>query len=150
MVCTFFGNRDAPMAVAATLREVLRRLVEEEGVTQFYVGQQGAFDRMVIGELERLSSLFSHIRWAVVWAYYPTESTKNVPTLFPEGLEQVPPRFAINKRNAWMLDKADVVITYTRNPHSNAAAWKENAKKRGKHVIELNEMQENSRVGRYP
>ena len=40
-ICTFFGHRDAPETVAVDLRAATVRLIEEQGVSQFYVGTQG-------------------------------------------------------------------------------------------------------------
>ncbi len=139
MTCTFFGNRDATTQGTSALRAILLQLIEE-GVTQFYVGNQGAFDRIVAKELTQLCKEFPHIGWAIVLAYYPSSPREHdMPTIFPEGLENVPPRFAINKRNAWMIEHADIVVTYTRSAHGGAGMWKENAAKRGKHIIELHE-----------
>ena len=56
MICTFFGHRDAPSEVIPLLQEVLQDLIERHGVKQFYVGNQGNFDRMtytLLAEFER-------------------------------------------------------------------------------------------------
>ena len=45
MTCTFFGHKDAPQEIRPLLRDVLLDLIEHQGVTQFYVGNQGSFDR---------------------------------------------------------------------------------------------------------
>ena len=44
--CTFFGHRDAPPGVKSSLRQVISELIEQQGVKQFYVGNQGSFDAM--------------------------------------------------------------------------------------------------------
>ena len=33
-------------------------------------------------------------------------------TMFPEGLELVHPRYAIERRNGWMLKRSDYFVTY--------------------------------------
>ena len=33
-------------------------------------------------------------------------------TMFPEGLELVHPRYAIERRNGWMLERSDYFVTY--------------------------------------
>ena len=58
-------------------------------------------------------------------------------TVYPDGLENVPPRFAIDKRNRLMLDWADVVITYVCTSIGGAAKFKELAENKGKRVINL-------------
>jgi len=52
--CCFFGHRDCPSYVKPKLREALVSLIEQFGVTMFYVGQQGAFDVMVRSILKEL------------------------------------------------------------------------------------------------
>ena len=44
MICTFFGHRDAPESIKPLLRKVLLNLIENQGITQFYAGNQGNFD----------------------------------------------------------------------------------------------------------
>ena len=50
----------------------------------------------------------------------------------------VPPRFAIDYRNKWMIDHSDV-ITYVRRSFGGAAKSKTLAAKKNKTVIELSE-----------
>ncbi|MEE1280074.1 MAG: hypothetical protein UHH95_04500 [Oscillospiraceae bacterium] len=35
-------------------------------------------------------------------------------TIYPDGLEGVPPNYAISRRNMWMIDNADYVVTYVK------------------------------------
>ena len=102
-VCTFFGHRDCPAAVRPKLRAVLAELIEQYGVEQFYVGRQGAFDAMVRSVLRELAEEYPGISYAVVLERLPGPRDEAVwdfsDTIFPEGLETVPPRFAISRRN---------------------------------------------------
>ena len=59
-------------------------------------------------------------------------------TLLPEGIETVPPRFAIEYRNKWMIDHSDIVVTYVTRSFGGAATFRDLAKKKGKIVIDLN------------
>lgn len=115
--CTFFGHQDAPASVMPRLRSVLVELIQQRGVDQFYVGRQGDFDAMVRRVLVELAEIYPHISYAVVLERLPTQRDTWNPlpcdhTLFPEGLETVPPRFAIHHRNEWMLRHSDFVVTY--------------------------------------
>ena len=121
------------------MRTVLLELIEQRGVDRFYVGCQGNFDAMareMLYELER-----SHgIRYEVVLAALPKQTDMTLekhPTLLPEGVENAPPRFAIDARNRWMVDRCDIVVTYVRRPFGGAAKFKELAEKKNKAVIEL-------------
>ena len=139
-ICTFFGHRDAPQEIVPTLHEVLKKLIEQHGVTEFYVGNQGNFDHMVKAEVVRLQEGYPNIRYTEVLAYLPKEKARQAEyenTLYPDGLELVPPKFAIDKRNRWMLDHADVVVTYVTATFGGAAKFKSLAEKKGKAIYEL-------------
>ncbi len=142
MVCAFFGHRDAPESIKLQLRQCITKLIENENVNTFYVGDKGNFDYMVFQELKRLKELYTHINYTVVLSKLPDKkdstfygSEKN--TMFPESLEHTPPRFAISKRNSWLVDNADIFITYVIHSWGGAAQYKELAQKRGKCVINL-------------
>ena len=139
--CTFFGHRDCPEAVRPKLREVLVELIERHGVDRFYVGQQGTFDAMVRSVLRELTELYPHISYAVVLERLPGPRDQAVwdfsDTIFPEGLELVPPRFAISRRNLWMLKQADLVVTYVTHGWGGAAQFGEKARRQKKTVINL-------------
>ena len=139
--CTFFGRRDCPEAVRPKLREVLVELIERHGVDRFYVGRQGAFDAMVRSVLRELTEFYPHISYAVVLERLPGPRDQAVwdfsDTIFPEGLELVPPRFAISRRNLWMLKQADLVVTYVTHGWGGAAQFGEKARRQKKTVINL-------------
>lgn len=138
MTCTFFGHRDAPPEIEGALRRVLVALIEARQADTFYVGNQGKFDRMVARVLSGLQQEYPHITYAVVLAYLPGEQTAaGQNTLYPEGMEDVPPRFAIARRNAWMLQQADCVVVYVSRSVGNAAKLQARAEKCGKAVINL-------------
>ena len=61
-----------------------------------------------------------------------------VPTIFPEGLEKTPRRFAISARNTYMIKKCDVATVYVRSP-GGAQNFADAALRAGKTVINLAE-----------
>ena len=139
MTCTFFGHRDTPQAVKPVLKTVLKELIEQ-GVRQFYVGNQGNFDAMVTGVLKELEQS-QGIRFEIVLAYHPKEKDPFYEThsILPEGIETVPPRFAIEYRNKWMIEHSDIVVTYVRRSFGGAVKFKALATKKGKTLIELSQ-----------
>lgn len=140
MVCTFFGHKDTPKEMEPTLRSTLIDWIENKNVTVFYVGNNGNFDTMVRRQLENLSHLYP-ITYSVVLAYLPTEKNKydnSSNTIYPEGLETVPKRFAISWRNKWMIQQSDIVVTYVTHSFGGAARFKEMAERLERLVIELN------------
>ncbi len=139
MVCTFFGHKDTPKEIEPTLRSTLINLIENKNVNVFYVGNNGNFDTMVRRQLEDLSQLYP-ITYSVVLAYLPTEKNKYddlTNTIYPEGLETVPKRFAISWRNKWMIQQSDVVVTYVTHSFGGAAQFKALAEKSEKQIINL-------------
>ena len=142
MTCTFFGHRSSPNEIEPALRSTLFDLIENHQVTLFYVGNHGAFDKMVSEVLKELSTQYA-IQYYIALAYMPQKRNEfDMPdesnTLLPEGIETVPKRFAIHYRNKWMIGQADYVITYVTNTISSGAAqFKDLALKKKKVVIEL-------------
>ena len=140
MTVTFFGHRDAPEDILPRLKEIIAGLIEKEGTISFLVGNEGAFDSMVSRSLIELSEVYPQIRYSVVLAYLPkaTATEKPIhPTVYPEGLETVPPRFAISKRNLWMLNQAETIIVFVTVPMGNSFRLMKQAKAKRKTVINI-------------
>ena len=144
--CTFFGHRECPSNLKPQLCEVLKELIEQHDVNVFYVGNQGAFDKMVYSALRELAMQYPQIVYAVVLAYLPMKQADAYPqatdcshTLYPDGIEAVPKRFAIDWRNRWMLKQADYVVTYVTHTWGGAAKFAEKAHRLEKKVIGLAE-----------
>ena len=139
MTVTFFGHKDTPKEIEPTLRATLVDLIENHDATEFYVGNNGNFDTMVRRQLEDLSNTYS-ITYNVVLAYLPAKKSEYddyTNTILPEGIETAPKRFAISWRNKWMIEQADIVVTYVTHSFGGAAQFKELAERQGKTVIEL-------------
>ena len=117
--------------------QLLIDLIENKNATVFYVGNHGNFDAMVRRQLEDLSKIYP-IKYYVVLAYMPGKNDEpDEHTILPEGIETVPLRFAINYRNKWMLNKADIVITYVTRNFGGAWEFKQLAEKQRKTHISL-------------
>lgn len=129
--CTFFGHSDCP-DLRSELKDAVMQLIEA-GVDTFYVGNQGRFDAQVRRVISELG-----VRYAVVLAYLPKASNGELEdTMFPEGLELVHPRFAIDRRNRWMLEHSEYVVTYVRHGWGGAAKFAALAERQGKQIIRL-------------
>ena len=139
MVCTFFGHRDSPNNMEQELYCVLRKLVERCGVDEFLVGNHGNYDRMVLSVLKRLKEEYSHICYAAVLAYLPPgrQEHQYESSIYPEGVECVPRRFAIVKRNRWMVEQCDIVVSYILRSGGGAAQFVRMAERQGKRIINL-------------
>lgn len=135
MTCTFFGHSDTPLDIRDKLKATLIDLIENCSVDLFYVGDKGNFDRLVLSVLRELSAVYP-IRYYVVLAYLPKEKS-DYPTLFPEGIETAPKRFAIDFRNRFMVRQSDIVVAYVNRDFGGAAKFVDIARKMGKSIINL-------------
>ena len=134
--CTFFGHRDCPESLLTDLRQVLRALICRYDVQVFLVGEQGTFDYLVLRALHELEREYPYIQVNTVLAYFP-RGKKHGNYLLPEGMENVPPRFAIDRRNKWMIAKADYAVCYVQRNWGGAAKYMEIALRQKKTVINL-------------
>lgn len=139
--CTFFGHRDCPDSIRPALAEAIIRMICMEDVNMFYVGHQGRFNQIVLGVLRELHSMIPDFDYAVVRAYHPGQSScPDIPleeSIFPEEMEGVHPRFAISRRNEWMLDRSDCVIVFVEHTWGGAAKYLEKSRKRKKNIIRI-------------
>ena len=139
MVCTFFGHRECYDLEAAVLRNAIENLIAQ-GVSEFLVGHQGQFDAMVRSCLKALQIQYPEIRYSVVLAYLPTEKSPwedTTDTMYPEGLEGVHRRFAIEWRNRYLIDSADLCLCCINHGFGGAYKFSQLAKKKGLTVINL-------------
>lgn len=137
--CTFFGHRDCPSSVKASIYKAVEQLISHQSVDTFYVGTQGSFDRMAYAALEELRQRYSYIKVYRVLAYMPKVGDVDTSdTIVPEGIENAHPRYAIVHRNNWMIDRSDFVISYITHPTGGAYQAVERAKKKGKTIIAIN------------
>ena len=144
MVCCFFGHKNVNSNLTECLLPILNELITE-GVDSFLVGNQGSFDSIVLHTLRLLKEKHPHITYHIVLAYMPGakqeySSYDPMETLYPEGLESVHPRFAISWRNKWMIQEADVVVTYITHSWGGAAQFAELAERKKKRVINIASM----------
>ena len=136
----FFGHREVTHNIREKLTAIIESLTTEDNVTEFYVGHQGQFDNMVYSVLKELKANYPHIRYTVVLAYMPDEHIKEVygeDTLFPDGMEKVPKKYAISKRNDWMIRQSGFAVCYVHKITGGAAKFREKAEKKGIRVIDV-------------
>ena len=140
MLCAFFGHKDTPESVKPVLEAAVKKIIERYPDITFYVGNNGNFDRMVLSILKSLSQDFPTISYAVILAYLPIGKSAEfdgLSTIYPEGIESVPKKYAISYRNDWIVKKADMVICYITHNYGGAAKFVEKARKNGKFVYNL-------------
>ena len=139
-VCGFCGHSDTPQSIRNELKSKIETLIREKHVRVFYVGNHGSFDRMVLSVLQELHISFPDIQYYVVLAYIPhakVSDLNNPPTIFPEGLETVPRRAAIPRRNKWLVEQSDYMIAYVTRSFGGAAQTLAYAYQRKLEIVNL-------------
>lgn len=128
MTCAFFGHAQLP--ADPTLSARLEQAVEQAaraGATEFLVGGMGEFDRRAAGAVCRVRARQSGLRLHLVIPYR-TKKLNDAATLapydsivYPEEVWGVHPRYAIDRRNRWMVRQAGLVIAFV--DHRWGGAW---------------------------
>ena len=137
MNCTFFGHKDAPTSIKASIEKAIISLIDF-GIKTFYVGNNGNFDYLVQNVLKELSCIYD-MSYLIVLSRVDEValSGEQAATLFPEKLDFSIPKFSISKRNEWLIKKCDFAIVYVKNRYSNSYKWLERAQKKGLKIITL-------------
>ena len=138
---TFCGHRDLIGEEKNELRQRLYSVLETlivEGAEEFLLGGYGSFDLLSASVLRELKTKYPHIRSVLVLAYLNQRYDEKLydETEYPP-LEEVPKPFAILKRNQYMVEKADALISFVRFHLGGAAKTLEYARKKKKTVISL-------------
>lgn len=113
--CFLFGHADCPDQVLSRLEQAIETAISN-GVTDFYVGNRGAFDRLATTAVKQAKKKFPEVRLYLLLAYHPAERPQELSegfdgTYYP--LEKTSPRrFAIVRANEAMLRQAEYVICY--------------------------------------
>ncbi len=138
MVITFCGHRDVqkPQMVKAWLNEVVEGLILE-GASCFYLGGCGQFDALAAAVVQEQKKQYPQICSVLVLPYLdrPLDAAGYDERIYPP-LENVPRRFAIVRRNEYMVDMADAVIAFVVHRFGGAYRTLCYAKRKHKRVIQ--------------
>lgn len=137
--CFFIGNHDAPDRIFDILESAVEVHITDDGVTDFYVGNYGNFDRMAARAVIHCKQAYPYVRLILVMPYLLPKGKHELPEgfddyIYPEGLEFVPKRFAITKANQFIINQVDHLIFYDYHRTGNTRKlidYAENRVKRG-------------------
>ena len=123
--------------VRIKLSGVIEKFIND-GANTFYLGGYGDFDLLAARAVKQAAMKHKNIVSILVIPYLEHKYNKELydGTVYPD-LERVPKRYAISKRNKWMVDNSDIVISYVDHDWGGAAKTLEYAKKKGKTIISL-------------
>ena len=139
MLVTFCGHKD--VAKEAQVKEKLEAVIAsliEEGATEFYLGGYGSFDSMAAKTVREMKKTHPEVQGILVIPYMDRDYNKDLydGSVYPP-IENAPLRFAISKRNEWMVDQADVVVAYVTHDWGGANTTLEYAKRKKKRIISV-------------
>jgi len=131
-ICFFVGHSDTPRSIYPALADEIERHIIEYGVTDFRVGNYGTFDRMAGQAVKEAKAGHPGISLYLMLAYLPGMGGRPLPdmkgydgSIYPEGLETVPFRFAISQLNRMIVKESDYVIAYVDHAWGGAAkTWR--------------------------
>ncbi len=148
MTISFIGHKTIPSTehTKASLSRLLTRIINEhpEESFVFLCGGYGSFDHLcarVVNILKR--TVASDISCVYVTPYiderhlFPVQEGKLYDTIVYPPLESVPYRYAIIKRNEYMISHSDLVIAYVSHTYGGAYQTFLFAKRKRKEIINL-------------
>ena len=140
MIITFCGHRtvyDQEM-VAVWLHKTVEELIHE-GADCFYLGGYGQFDAIAASVIKRQKERYPQIRSVLVLPYLDRNSDADQydESIYPP-LETTPKRFAIAKRNEYMIEAADCVVAYVIHEFGGAYSTLRYAQRKHKRIIRYN------------
>ncbi|MFI3326153.1 MAG: hypothetical protein R3Y35_08250 [Clostridia bacterium] len=141
MIVTFCGHSSVSdlVNVEKWLYDTTEDLILK-GAKTFYLGGYGEFDVLCKRVLLKHKKKYSNIELILIVPYLNhnmiTQGYDG--TIYPE-IENTPPKFAIVKRNKWMVEKADIVVAYVTHNFGGAFQTLRHAKTKRKILFPLKE-----------
>lgn len=145
MIITFCGHSNCLFIdeEKEKLKQLLIKEIRKNPTCKFYLGGYGDFDSLCLRTLRELKTYFPNIELLFITPYLDNNYSKLQlakyyydDIIFPP-IENVPSKFAILKRNKWMVDSADLVIAYVKYSWGGASKTLEHAKRKKKPIINL-------------
>ena len=145
MIITFCGHSNCLFSdeEKEKLKQILIKEIRKNPTCKFYLGGYGDFDSLCLRTLRELKKEFQDIELIFITPYIDKNYSKLEfakyhydDVIFPP-LESVPRKFAILKRNEWMVEEADLVIAYVKYSWGGAAKTLEYAKRKKVPIINI-------------
>ncbi len=142
MKIAFCGHGDIAPSESGVLSEKICKTVIElikGGAREFLLGGYGAFDNLCAKIVYDLKDEYPHIKSVLVIPYLDREYNMRLYDISEYPPINVPRRFAILKRNEYMVEQADVVVAWVKYGFGGASKTYEYAKRKKKRIINLAE-----------
>ena len=145
MIITFCGHSNCLFSddEKDELKQLLIKEIRKNPTCKFYLGGYGDFDSLCLRTLRELKTDLPNIELLFITPYLDKNYSKLElakyyydDVIFPP-IENVPRKFAILKRNEWMVDSAELVIAYVKYSWGGAAKTLEYAKRKKVPIINI-------------
>ena len=148
MTITFTGHSIISSSVKvkeAVKEQIQNSIIDVQSVT-CYLGGYGNFDEICARACRELKEEYDGIELVYVTPYVSLSEQAKIKEMQRRGLydtsiyppiENVPPRFAISKRNEWMMTNADLIIAYVDHSYGGAYRSLRVAKRLKKKIINI-------------
>ena len=144
-ICSFFGHRDVFCDLSDELKSSIETAITEHSITTFYVGDRGNFDRQASGCVLAMKKKYPHIRLVLILPYFTNKlneykeiyESQYDDIIIPSILDGVHPKGAITKRNRWMVDESELIISYIARDFGGAYNTVKYASRRNKRIINI-------------
>lgn len=148
MVVSFIGHSkiSGERRLRLRLKEALIEIIQEkkeERVT-FYCGGYGDFDLLCGSVLFELRKEGFALESFYITPYLDSDRRLSDQSFLQQydgviypPLESTPPRFAIVKRNRWIVDESDLLLTYVLYSFGGAAQTRAYAERKGKRILNI-------------
>jgi len=148
MIITFAGHSfiNSFNAVKDVVKDQIRNLIASAEFVTFYIGGYGTFDEIAACACRELKKEYSSIEVIYVTPYIRLSEQKKIKEMQSCGLcdasiyppiENVPQKFAISKRNEWMVENSDILITYVVHHYGGAYKTLKIAERQKKKIINI-------------
>lgn len=143
--CCGFGHREFYKDIKNELQTVIKRLIVEKSITDFLTGGMGDFDSLFSSTVRSCKALYGDIRLILVKPYFSNELNTNKvyyetfydDVIIPEAVAGHHYKSAITKRNRWMIEQSDIVLSGVYRDFGGAYDAIKYAHKIQKEVIDL-------------
>jgi uncharacterized phage-like protein YoqJ len=149
---TFCGHKNISdrQLILNKLVKTLESYFKEQSPLTFYCGGYGDFDSLASQAIDILKKQYTEVKAEkiLVTPYITSayqERISDMKNFYDEvvypPLENVPLKFAISRRNEWMVENSDIVIAYVKYSWGGSAKTLVYAQRKHKQIIHISDQQ---------
>lgn len=126
-----------PIELFSLLQNAVERHIVEYGVTEFFVGRYGDFDRLAAKAVITAKKTHPEVKLTLLLPFHPYDCPLETPegfdgTFYLPDMERIPKRYAIVRANQCMIRSCNYLIAFAKDHLGNSGNFVEYARKREK------------------